>query len=219
MSFQQCTSMHLLREELVYQVTPEDLSAAAASKTWGKGDAGGPGANGRSRAASGSSCGCLQCREPCRRYKAPEQPRWGADRDLICCYYDAGRRIEQIRRARGHVNRTGFEERLQKICAASSEKLDAAVQSLGPNASLKDALRSPAVDQDVRDALSELMVFTSEVLAQPPVVEISLGVRLCTAASSFSEEAAQILSRRSLKPNLFTWPLALRICSMRRPAS
>ncbi|CAK0852500.1 unnamed protein product, partial [Prorocentrum cordatum] len=164
MSFQQCASMHLLREELVYQVTPEDLAAAATSKTWGKGDAGGPGATGRARAPGGSSCGCLQCRDPCRRYEAPEQPRWGADRDLICCYYDAGRRIEQIRRARGHVNRLGFDARLQKICAASSEKLDAAVQSLGPNASLKDALRSPAVDQDVRDALSELMVFTSEVL-------------------------------------------------------
>ena len=122
MSFQQCTSMHLLREELVYQVTPEDLAAAATSKTWGKGDAGGPGATGRARAPGGSSCGCLQCRDPCRRYEAPEQPRWGADRDLICCYYDAGRRIEQIRRARGHVNRLGFDARLQKICAASSER-------------------------------------------------------------------------------------------------
>ncbi|CAK0803316.1 unnamed protein product [Prorocentrum cordatum] len=163
MSFHQCTSMHLLREELVYQVTPEDLAAAAACKAWVETAADGPGATGQSR-PSGGSCACQQCREACRRYVAPEQPRWGADRDLICCYYDAGRRIEQIRRARGHVHRTGFQERLEKICAASTEKLDAAVQSLGPNASLKDAMRSPAVDQDVKDALSELMVFTSEVL-------------------------------------------------------
>ncbi|CAK0853503.1 unnamed protein product [Prorocentrum cordatum] len=120
MSFQQCTSMHLLREELVHQVTPEDLSAAATSKTWGAGGADGPGATGRACAPGGSSCGC------------PVPALRGTPR--------------------------------QDLRAASSEELDAAAQNLGPNASLKDALRSPAVDQDVRGAFSELMVFTAEVL-------------------------------------------------------
>ena len=43
--------------------------------------------------------------------------------------------MEQIRKARGHVLRAGFIERLERICAASAEKIDAVIQSLGPNAS------------------------------------------------------------------------------------
>ena len=68
---------------------------------------------------------------------------------------------------RGHwvyAHRAGFHERLGRICAPSTEKLDAATQSLGPNAPLKDALRPPAADQDVNDALSDITAFTSEVL-------------------------------------------------------
>ena len=72
--------------------------------------------------------------------------------------------MEQIRKARWRVIRAGFLERLERIYAASSEKIDAAIQSLGPSASVKDVLRAPGVDQDVKDALSELMVFTSDVI-------------------------------------------------------
>jgi hypothetical protein len=72
--------------------------------------------------------------------------------------------MEQIRKARAHVLRVGFVERLERICAASAEKIDAAIQSLGPSASVKDVLRAPDFDKDVKDALSQLMVFTSDVI-------------------------------------------------------
>ena len=72
--------------------------------------------------------------------------------------------MEQIRKARGHVLRTGFHEKLECICSATAEKIEAAIQSLGEGAKLKQVLTSPAVDKDVKSSLSELMVFTSEVL-------------------------------------------------------
>ena len=109
-------------------------------------------------------CPCLQCVAACEHYTAPPQPRWGASRDLLCCYYDSFRRMEQIRKAKVHVRRPGFHDRLERICRASAEKIDAAIHALGPQASVKDVLRAPAVDQDVKDALSELMAFTSEVI-------------------------------------------------------
>ena len=48
--------------------------------------------------------------------------------------------MEQIRKARAHVLRSGFKQRLESICNASAEKIDAAIQSLGPDASVKDVL-------------------------------------------------------------------------------
>ena len=55
-------------------------------------------------------------------------------------------RVEQIRKARGHVQRAGFLERLERICAASVEKVDAVIKSLGSSAFVKDVLRGPDVD-------------------------------------------------------------------------
>ena len=72
--------------------------------------------------------------------------------------------MEQIKRARAHVVRAGFHERLERVCGASADKIDAAICSLGANATVKDVLRAPGVDKDVKDALAELMVFTSDVL-------------------------------------------------------
>ena len=65
---------------------------------------------------------------------------------------------------RGHVLRAGFHARLEQICRASAEKIEAAILALGPSASIKDVLRAPEVDPDVKAALSELMVFTADVL-------------------------------------------------------
>ena len=62
--------------------------------------------------------------------------------------------MEQIRKARAHVLRSGFVQRLEQICAASVEKIDAAIQSLGSSASIREVLRAPEVDQNVKDALS-----------------------------------------------------------------
>ena len=166
LTFQQCLGMHLLREELVYQV---DERAVQDAERWLRTGAvcrdasEGPGEE-NAEAPPRRPCHCEQCSRPCQPYTAPSQPRWGADRDLLCCYYDSWRRMQQIRKARGHVARAGFHERLQCVCRASAEKIDAAIASLGPNASVKDVLRGPDVDPDVKTALSELMVFTSEVI-------------------------------------------------------
>jgi len=66
--------------------------------------------------------------------------------------------MEQIRKAGAHVRRAGFNERLENICKASAEKIDETMHSLGAEATIKDVLRSPAADPDVKSALLELMV-------------------------------------------------------------
>ena len=71
--------------------------------------------------------------------------------------------MEQIRRAKAHVARPGFKEKLDRICNASAEKIEAAMQGL-TNPSVKDVLLSTHADEDVKVALTELMVFTSEVI-------------------------------------------------------
>eukprot|EP00973_Karenia_brevis_P083709 11614283-Karenia_brevis.AAC.1 len=76
------------------------------------------------------------------------QPRWGACRELLCCYYDSWRRMEQIRRAKGHVLRTGYHERLERVCGCSADKIDAAICSVGAGASVKDVVRAENVDPD-----------------------------------------------------------------------
>ena len=160
MTFQQCAGMHLIREELCYQVPASMLEEAAA---WSI-DEGDGAAIQAVPLHDRNPCACAQCVDAAQHYTPPRQPRWGASRDLICCYYDSWRRMEQIRKAKSHVIRSGFQERLQCVCRASAEKIDAAVCSLGQNASLKDVMRSSEVDPDVKAALSELMVFTSDVI-------------------------------------------------------
>ena len=71
--------------------------------------------------------------------------------------------MEQIRRAKAHVARPGFKEKLDRICNASAEKIEVAMQGL-TNPSVKDILLSTHADEDVKVALTELMVFTSEVI-------------------------------------------------------
>ena len=146
MTFLQCCNMHLLREELSYQVTRDTLKEASA---WfanpesptdaaiaspiviGEAPLQEPAATTPSlQRVAEPSCRCKQCSPAaCEFFKAPKQSRWGASRDLICCYYDSWRRMEQIRKARGHVQRAGFMERLERVCAASVEQMDAGLLS------------------------------------------------------------------------------------------
>ena len=185
LTFQQCVGMHLLREELEYEVTPAMMVDARA--WFGGGDGAcargsGPRPTADRPVIEGSvhpcrhgpacelpdsarpPCVCVQCLDACRPFARPRQSRWGGDRDLLCCYYDSWRRMEQVRKARAHVARRGFRERLECVCRASAEKIDAAIQSMGERASVKDALRAGDVDPDVKAALSELMLFTAEVI-------------------------------------------------------
>ena len=72
--------------------------------------------------------------------------------------------MEQIRCAKAHVQRHGYRSKLEKICSASTEMIDAAIRCVGPNGTVKDVLRSSECDADLKEALAELMVFTTEVV-------------------------------------------------------
>ncbi len=115
-------------------------------------------------------CVCTQCCASNQPFTAPRQPRWGHDRELLCCLYDSRRRVEQIRRAKAHVQRNGYQAKLEKICNASAEKVDAAIACVGPNGSVRDVLRSPECDPELKEALVELMIFTTvmEVFHKAP---------------------------------------------------
>ena len=123
MTFQQHTSMLYLREELRYEVTPDLMTAAR--KFFGDVDAPVDGRHGQQEEAQDRTieCQCLQCTAACNQFHCPPQPRWGRDREFLCCAYDSWRRMEQIRRARTHVRRNGYKQKLEKICNASAEKV------------------------------------------------------------------------------------------------
>ena len=69
-----------------------------------------------------------------------------------------------MRRAKAHVLRKGWEKKLERICNASAEKIEAAIAGLGENATIRDVLRSGNCDSDLKEALAELQIFTSEVV-------------------------------------------------------
>ena len=72
--------------------------------------------------------------------------------------------MEQIRRARAHVRRSGYQTKLEKICSASADKIEAAIRCVGENGTVRDVLRSGECDADLKEAFAELMVFTTEVV-------------------------------------------------------
>ena len=83
---------------------------------------------------------------------------------MLCCLYDSWRRMEQIRRAKAHVQRRGCHQKLEKICNASADKVEAAMCCGGDNGTVRDVLRSSDCDPDLKEALADLMVFTTEVV-------------------------------------------------------
>ena len=155
LTFQQWAHMLILREELEYQVCPRDKEMA--ERYFDAGVATGPD-------ATSQRCACAQCTSPFRTFQPPRQPRWGRDRELVCCLYDHWRRMEQIRLAKAHVRRSGFHYKLERICNASSDMIAAAIDCVGENASIRRVLLSPQCDPLLKEALSELMVFTTEVV-------------------------------------------------------
>ena len=60
--------------------------------------------------------------------------------------------------------RAGYNKKLETICNASAEKVDAAIACVGDNGTLRDVLRAPGVDSDLKEALAELQIFTSDVV-------------------------------------------------------
>jgi len=160
LTFQQWAHMLILREELAYEVDPKDSDTAQA---W---FATAPGAGvGQDVAMMPPPvCTCLQCASSGEAWQPPRQPRWGRDRELVCCLYDSWRRMEQIRLARAHVRRSGYHAKLERICNATPEMVDAAMRHVGERGSVRDVLRSSSCDPLLKEALSELMVFTTEVV-------------------------------------------------------
>ena len=92
------------------------------------------------------------------------QSRWGRDLEYQCCSYDTWRRMEQIRRAKAHVTRAGYKQKLERICNASAEKIEAAMACVGEKAAVRDVLRSAECDADLKEALAELQIFTTDVV-------------------------------------------------------
>ena len=157
LSFQQWAQMLLLREELAYELLPEDRKS---SDEW-FGSV--PCANGLAETES-LECKCLQCTHCAQPFEPPHQGRWGRDRELVCCLYDSWRRMEQIRLAKAHVKRSGYHAKLERICNATPEMIDAAMRHVGERGNVRDVLRSADADPLLKEALSELMVFTTEVV-------------------------------------------------------
>ena len=72
--------------------------------------------------------------------------------------------MEHIRHARAHVQRSGYQKKLEIICNASSEKVEAAMCCVGENGTVRDVMRSADCDPELKEALAELMVCTTEVV-------------------------------------------------------
>ena len=154
LTFQQCEFMHLLREELEYDVLPEMLEAARELFAGGA----------LSREGSLNACSCVPCARACQPFTAPKQSRWGRGRKLGCSSFDYWRRMEQIRLARAHVQRSGYQRKLEMICNASAEKVEAAMCCVGENGLVRDVMLSADCDPEPKEALAELMVCTTDVV-------------------------------------------------------
>ena len=72
--------------------------------------------------------------------------------------------MDQIKRARVHVRRSGHHKKLERICNASAEKVEVAIACVGEGGTVRDVLRSNACDPELKEALAELMVFTTDVV-------------------------------------------------------
>ena len=72
--------------------------------------------------------------------------------------------MEMVRCARGHVKRKGFKQSLKSVVQCTSSRLSAAVAALGQHATIADIMRSSVVDSQLRDAISQLLFFSADVI-------------------------------------------------------
>ena len=103
-------------------------------------------------------------REETSRFQPPAIPRWAGELNFLSVACDTWKRMEMVRLASAHVKRKKFKQSLQAVLQCTSERLRAAVAALGENANLGDVMRSSVVDANIRDALSQLLFFSSEVV-------------------------------------------------------
>ena len=88
LTFQQTAVMHLLREELSYQTPPHFTQEAHAYFA--------APVDSTTEDSVERNCDCVQCASLERDFVPPSQSRWSADKDLLSCYYDSWRRMEQV---------------------------------------------------------------------------------------------------------------------------
>ena len=74
--------------------------------------------------------------------------------------------MERIRLARAHVQRIGYQKKLETICNASEQKVEAAMCCVGESGSVRDVLRSADCDPELTEALADC---TSEVVGSDGV--------------------------------------------------
>ena len=98
------------------------------------------------------------------RFRPPSVPRWAGDLNFLSVACDTWKRMEMVRLASAHVKRKKFKQSLQAVLKCTSDRLKVAVTSLGDNANLGDVMRSSVVDANIRDAISQLLFFSSEVV-------------------------------------------------------
>ena len=66
--------------------------------------------------------------------------------------------------ASAHVRRKKFKDSLRVVLDCTSAKLSSALRQLGDNATIGDVMRSTTSDNHIRDAISQLLFFSAEVV-------------------------------------------------------
>ena len=94
----------------------------------------------------------------------PTVPRWCADLNFVAVACDAWKRMEMVRLASAHVKRKKFKESLKTVLQCTSDRLSRAMLSLGEYATIADVMRSSIVDERIRDAISQLLFFSAEII-------------------------------------------------------
>lgn len=72
--------------------------------------------------------------------------------------------MEIVRLASAHVRRKKFKDSLRVVLDCTSAKLSTALRQLGDHATIGDVMRSTTSDNSIRDAISQLLFFSSEVV-------------------------------------------------------
>ena len=97
-------------------------------------------------------------------YEASDGSERGGSFNFLAVASDSWKRMEMVRLASGHVRRKKFKDSLRAVLDCTSTKLAAALRQLGDQATIGDVMRSAASDQGIRDAISQLLFFSAEVV-------------------------------------------------------
>ena len=92
-------------------------------------------------------------------FQPPIIPRWQADLNFLAVASDSWKRMEMVRMASAHVRRKKFKDSLRVVLDCTSAKLSSALRQLGDNATIGDVMRSATSDNNIRDAISQLLFF------------------------------------------------------------